>query len=114
MTVKQFRALFPKAKRFVPGGFVANPRYRDPVHFQLRNPAWLVCQGWITTENGPEHHSWLEYGGIVLDHWFGYRMPIAEYYKTHRARKVSKFTKVQCRNMMDVYRRYGPWVQEAA
>lgn len=109
---KAYKRKFPKVRRAAPVVHNANPRYRDPVHFQIKNPRWLVCQGWITTENGREHHCWLEFSGLVVDLFYNMRMSVTDYYRLHRATHVHKFTKAESRNLMDSERKYGPWVIE--
>lgn len=106
MTAKQYRKEH-KVKRYGRYKGVANPRFRDPVHFQLKNTAWLVCQGYTDLLE----HSWVEYGGIVLDMFYGYRMNKELYYKVHNISGVMKFKPNECRFLMDLFRTYR-WIDK--
>lgn len=106
MTKMQYKKAFPKVKPAGRHRAEANPRFRDPCHFQVQNAGWLVCQGWISTEYGPELHAWLEQGGFVLDLWFDIRISAIKYYKVLKCRKVRKYNKTECRAAMDKYRTY--------
>lgn len=101
LTTNQYKKMH-KVKRYGRYKGTANPRFRDPIHFQLKNPAWLVCQGYA----GIIQHSWLEYGGIVLDLFYNYRMNKELYYKVHHISGVLKFKPSECRQWMDLFRTY--------
>lgn len=112
LTAKQYSKKFPKVKPAGRHVSVPDDRFRIPCHFQISNPGWKLCHGWISTENGSERHAWVEQKGFVLDLWYDIRISASKYYQVFKCRKVRKYSKTQARACMTKYRTYQFPVEE--